>query len=169
MALNFRRSIKVAPGVRISLSKKGLGLSAGARGARISQSATGRTTLSTGIPGSGISYRKTLKSKKRNGSNPKNPSSPLVNQMNDLQITKPAVEREIVLEPKKPRKFWTGFWVLTAIGSFGAIFDTPTANGPSRLSSINFALFTLLIVGYRIYRHKNPRMRQVVRILDENS
>jgi hypothetical protein len=43
------------------LSKNGLGVSAGIRGARASLGATGRKTLSAGIPGSGLSYRKTLR------------------------------------------------------------------------------------------------------------
>jgi hypothetical protein len=42
------------------VSKKGLGLSAGPKGLKTSISAQGRITGSAGIPGSGISYRKTL-------------------------------------------------------------------------------------------------------------
>ena len=169
MGLNFRRSIKVAPGVRINLSKKGVGVSAGVRGARISHSATGRTTASAGIPGSGISYRKTIKSKSRTRANSDTSNNVAGYPVNDLQLSKPAVEHEIVLEPRMPKKFWTGFWVMAAFGSVGAIFETPTPESASRLSSINFALFTVAILAYRLYRHRNPRMRQVVRILDENS
>lgn len=64
MAWNFRRSKKIFPGVRINLSKTGIGFSAGARGARVSRSAKGRITGSVGIPGTGLSYRETLNSKK---------------------------------------------------------------------------------------------------------
>lgn len=65
MAWNFRRSKKIFPGVRINLSKTGIGFSAGVRGARISRSPKGRVTGSVGIPGSGLSYRETLNSRKK--------------------------------------------------------------------------------------------------------
>jgi hypothetical protein len=168
MGLNFRRSIKVAPGVRISLSKKGVGVSAGIRGARISKSATGRTTVSAGIPGSGLSYRKTIKNKSKKDLGLNRPNNANVNHMNDLQHASPAVEREIVLEPRTPKKFWTGFWFVSALGSIGVDFEKTTPNGPSRLSSIIFSLFPIGILLYRIFRHKNPRMRKVVRIMDGN-
>ena len=56
----FRKRIKLAPGLSLNVSKKGLGLSAGPKGLKTSISAQGRITGSAGIPGSGISYRKTL-------------------------------------------------------------------------------------------------------------
>jgi len=56
----FRKRVKLVPGLSLSVSKKGLGLSAGPKGLKASVSAQGRITGSAGIPGSGISYRKTL-------------------------------------------------------------------------------------------------------------
>ena len=56
----FRKRVKLAPGLSLNVSKKGLGLSAGPKGLKGSVSAQGRITGSAGIPGSGISYRKTL-------------------------------------------------------------------------------------------------------------
>jgi hypothetical protein len=56
----FRKRVKLAPGFSLNVSKKGLGLSAGPKGLKTSISAQGRITGSAGIPGSGISYRKTL-------------------------------------------------------------------------------------------------------------
>lgn len=60
MALYFRRSMKIAPGVRLNFSKRGVGVSVGVRGAHVSRSATGKTTVSAGIPGTGISARETV-------------------------------------------------------------------------------------------------------------
>lgn len=57
MALRFRRSIKLAPGLRLNLSKSGLGLSAGIRGLRVGLDPRGRTYTSAGIPGTGLSMR----------------------------------------------------------------------------------------------------------------
>ena len=57
MPLRFRRSLKIAPGLRATVSKTGFGVSAGERGARVTAFAQlrGRRTTSVGIPGSGIS------------------------------------------------------------------------------------------------------------------
>src|SRR5215211_2229378 len=56
MALRMRKSIKIAPGVRLTASKSGLGLSAGTRGARYSVHSSGRRTASVGVPGTGVGY-----------------------------------------------------------------------------------------------------------------
>ncbi|MHA3059661.1 DUF4236 domain-containing protein [Acinetobacter sp. ANC 4636] len=56
MGFNFRKSIKIAPGVKLNISKRGVSsVSVGTKGARVSVSKKGtRTTV--GIPGSGLSY-----------------------------------------------------------------------------------------------------------------
>jgi Flp pilus assembly protein TadB len=64
MAFRFRKSKSIFPGVRINLTPKGFGISAGTKGMRVSRSATGQSSLSAGIPGSGISYRKRIKKEK---------------------------------------------------------------------------------------------------------
>lgn len=61
MGFRFRKSIKIAPGVRLNLGKKSIGISAGVKGARVSVNSSGRVTKSVGIPGTGISYVKTSK------------------------------------------------------------------------------------------------------------
>lgn len=58
MGLRYRKSFKIAPGVRVNLSKKGVGMSVGTKGARYSVSSTGRRTTTIGIPGTGLSYSK---------------------------------------------------------------------------------------------------------------
>lgn len=61
MGFRFRKSIKIAPGVRLNFGKKSVGISAGVKGARVSVNSSGRVTKSVGIPGTGISYVKTSK------------------------------------------------------------------------------------------------------------
>lgn len=56
MGLRFRKSIKVAPGVKLNIGKKSVGMSVGGKGARVSASTSGRKTTTVGIPGSGVSY-----------------------------------------------------------------------------------------------------------------
>ncbi|GAA1867044.1 hypothetical protein GCM10009736_38140 [Actinomadura bangladeshensis] len=45
---------------RINLSKKGVGHSVGARGARYTRSADGRRQITFRIPGTGLSWRRSL-------------------------------------------------------------------------------------------------------------
>jgi hypothetical protein len=55
MGFNFRRSIRLAPGLRINFGKRGTSVSLGGRGVTTNINKKGyRTTLS--IPGTGASY-----------------------------------------------------------------------------------------------------------------
>lgn len=67
MGLNFRKSIKIAPGIRVNISKKGLSsVSVGGKGARVNVSKKGtRTTV--GIPGTGLTYTTNTSYKKSKG------------------------------------------------------------------------------------------------------
>jgi hypothetical protein len=54
MAFRFHRSVRLGPLLRLNVSKSGLGLSLGVRGARVSINGAGvRTTV--GAPGTGLS------------------------------------------------------------------------------------------------------------------
>lgn len=56
MGLRFRKSFKIAPGVRVNVGKKSVGISAGVKGARVSVNSNGRVTKTVGLPGTGVSY-----------------------------------------------------------------------------------------------------------------
>ena len=58
MGMRFRRSIGLGPGVRLNLSKTGIGISAGVKGARYSVHSSGRETTSARLPGTGVYYMK---------------------------------------------------------------------------------------------------------------
>lgn len=62
MGFRARRSIKIVPGVRLNISAKSIGVSAGVKGARISVNSSGRVTRTVGIPGTGISHVSTVSS-----------------------------------------------------------------------------------------------------------
>ena len=72
MSWIFRKSKRIIPGVRLNISKKGLGISAGVNGARVSINSKGQKTTSVGIPGSGLSYRKRISSKSKSRTSKKN-------------------------------------------------------------------------------------------------
>ena len=61
MGFSFRKSKKIAPGLRVTVSKGGVSLSAGNKLGGISKSTSGRTTTRVSIPGTGISWRKSKK------------------------------------------------------------------------------------------------------------
>lgn len=65
MSFRFRRSVKLGKGVRLNVTKKGLGVSFGTKGLRRSYHSSGRRTSTIGIPGTGLSYVKTGKGKRR--------------------------------------------------------------------------------------------------------
>ena len=56
MGFRFRKSFRVLPGVRLNLSKTGVGASFGFKGFRITKRADGKTQKTFTLPGTGISY-----------------------------------------------------------------------------------------------------------------
>ncbi|HCJ0348573.1 Uncharacterised protein [Acinetobacter baumannii] len=67
MGFNFRKSIKIIPGVKLNITQKGVSsLSVGKNGARVSVGKKGvRTTV--GLPGTGLSYTTNTSYKKSKG------------------------------------------------------------------------------------------------------
>ncbi|WP_439861790.1 DUF4236 domain-containing protein [Pseudomonas sp. MBLB4136] len=59
MAFRFQRRIKIAPGLRLNISKGGVSVSAGPRGASVTAGKRG-LFASVGLPGTGLSYRQRL-------------------------------------------------------------------------------------------------------------
>jgi hypothetical protein len=57
MGFRFRHSIRIAPGLRVNVGKRGVSLSAGVRGASVTFGPRG-TYTNVSIPGTGLSYRK---------------------------------------------------------------------------------------------------------------
>lgn len=68
MGFRFRKSIKIAPGLKLNLGTRGASLSVGGRGGRLTFGSSGvRATV--GIPGTGISYTEKIGGSSRNRSN----------------------------------------------------------------------------------------------------
>ncbi|MBE6826357.1 MAG: DUF4236 domain-containing protein [Ruminococcus sp.] len=76
MGLNFRKSFKIAPGVRLNVGKKGGSVSFGGKGAKFTVNSKGRRTTTVKVPGTGLSYSTSSGgSKKRNTSSTKKRST----------------------------------------------------------------------------------------------
>lgn len=56
MGFRFRKSFKVAPGVKFNLNKKSVGVTFGGKGAHYTVNSSGKKTTSVGIPGTGVYY-----------------------------------------------------------------------------------------------------------------
>jgi hypothetical protein len=65
MAIRFRKSMKIMPGVRVSLSKSGVSGSLGTNGARVSVNSKGQVRGTAGISGTGLSSTTMLNSKSK--------------------------------------------------------------------------------------------------------
>jgi hypothetical protein len=57
--MRFRKSFKIAPGVRVTASNRGISTSIGGKGLRVTKRADGRVSTIVGIPGSGLSHTTT--------------------------------------------------------------------------------------------------------------
>ena len=68
MGFRFRRSFKIAPGLKVNFNKNSVGLTAGTRGAHYTINSKGKKTKSVGIPGTGLSYTETTGGTKRTNS-----------------------------------------------------------------------------------------------------
>jgi hypothetical protein len=62
MGFRFRKSFKIAPGVKLNVGKKSMGVSVGGKGFRTSINTSGRRTTTVGVPGTGLSYTSTSSS-----------------------------------------------------------------------------------------------------------
>ena len=65
MAIRFRKSIKLMPGVRVSLSKSGISGSLGTNGARVSVNSKGQVRGTAGLNGTGLSSTTMLNGKSK--------------------------------------------------------------------------------------------------------
>lgn len=129
MGLNFRRSMKIMPGVRLNFSKNGIGASFGTRGARYSISPTGRRTISTGIPGTGISYREQVNSTAKKS------------RRRSARYLTPYATRE-EFSQTKPHRILAFILIMVALASFGNA--GPSWNTDKRI----FALQVLFGLGF---------------------
>jgi tetratricopeptide (TPR) repeat protein len=150
----FRRSIKIAPGLKVNLTKKGVGLTAGVRGAHYSVHSSGRRTATVGIPGSGLYYqdRTSGHSTKAHPSGP-HPASGATHPLQPSTRIDPA---QVIPKPglfaSGPEKAYHS-GVLAYLGSNHeaalADFERVTAADPSAASAHLFAGSLCNALGYR--------------------
>lgn len=95
MGLRFRKSMKIAPGVKLNLNKKSAGMTLGGKGINYTVNTKGTRTSSIGLPGTGVYYTdikhseitNTNNSKKSNYSAKSFSSTESINDISNTQTT----------------------------------------------------------------------------------
>ena len=100
MGFRVYKSVKLGKGVRLNLSKTGVGISAGVPGARYSIHSSGRTVRTVGVPGTGVYYRKDTYSKSSRASASRAAPAPAA--------VAPTYPKAGVLAPKAEKVFVQG-------------------------------------------------------------
>lgn len=141
MGFRFRKSFKIAPGIRLNLNKKSVGLRIGGKGAGVSFNSKGRVTKTVGVPGTGLYYTDTSKI---GGSGQKKATKNSTKKSTAPQYTAPVGQNtQFSASPspqpssqKPDKKFWiivgaivvvsvVGFMIFTAV--FADNIDTASA------------------------------------------
>lgn len=114
MGFRFRKSVKIAPGVRLNFGKKSTSVSLGGKGARFTINNKGKKTASFGIPGTGLYYTESV------GGTKKRKDKSNMAAMKTKNVKAPKEDK-----PKKPitKKWW--FWTIL----IGIVFSILTGGG----------------------------------------
>lgn len=169
MGLRFRKSVKIAPGVRLNIGKKSVGISAGVKGYRKSINSSGRVTTSIGTPVAGVSYVKTenLKSKKKKAAS--NRASSTATVANSSVVTPASVSSKVhkaAVQPKEKLPKTTAvlqerpdasFVVFGVVALAGAVFLFASSHVIFSVVAALFGVFCLYSF-IHIKRHpEDPR------------
>ncbi len=73
MGLRFRKSIKIAPGVKLNIGSKSVGVSLGGKFAGISLNSRTGAQVRASAPGTGLSYTKKIGGKKKSSASGRKP------------------------------------------------------------------------------------------------
>ncbi len=156
MSWNLRRSRKIAPGIRLNLSKKGLGISVGPKHSKISISPGKRVTTNIGIPGTGLRYTNVINTKKRSVRTQRMDDNAYVAGSESFNTSK-------VLKRKGSIPAWGVVWALSSLGFFIEVFSSTNPFGDSNFPTPNTAqtrLTSLLgtafwgFISYRSFRKR---------------
>jgi tetratricopeptide (TPR) repeat protein len=139
MSLRFRQSLKILPGLKLIISKRGLGLNLGVRGAHVTVNTQGQVTRSIGIPGTGLSdvKRTSLRKRKRGTSKEYEEVKEYENQ-----IPKPQPKNTPSIFASKNEKLF--FEALTAheIFLYKNLFSIPELELVSKSIAVQLAIQT---------------------------
>ena len=124
MGLRFRKSVKIAPGVRLNFGKKSASVSLGGKGARLTINNKGKKTASVGIPGTGLYYTESIGGTKKRKEHRNMAAKKTGNVEKSKKTNVPKEDK-----PKTPitKKWW--FWAI-AVCLVGSIISGPGEDPP---------------------------------------
>lgn len=137
MAVQVRKSIQLMPGVRMNISKSGVGYSVGGKGYRVTHAANGRITRTISIPGTGIRDVTTIRPATRRTRPAAQPSA---------RVTAAATQPRPVAPPRP------GLFAAAWEKHLFRAVHTPTETGLAEVA--------------RHYGHKHPDARVLAAALD---
>lgn len=111
MGLRFRKSIKIAPGLKINLNKNSISATVGTKGARYTINSKGKKTATVGVPGTGMSYTAS------SGSSVKHSIANNINQSRDSKCNDGGSEASKKKKGKGCLTVFIVIFILAAIGS----------------------------------------------------
>lgn len=160
MGMYFRRSLKIASGLRLNFSNRGIGVSAGIPGFRLSRSATGKKTLSAGVPGTGIRYRKSLNSRAQS-------ARTQTAGLDGYASAEPHTDSTpgYTAEKRPARRGWVKFarswlWVAVVSGILASFHNGANAGSPDGSAAPQLAQAAVsLAIGVILWFTRHPRAR----------
>ena len=156
MAVRFRRSIKIAGGLRLNINKNSLGLSVGPRGARVSVNTRGRVTTSAGIPGTGLAYVKTGNT---GGTSTDMPNKPTTTST----IGQSTILRNI--NSLTPREGGLGYWSRWSVIGVLSFFVCALIAKAVSLAALIFPAVCFLFAGISITSPKRAVKRRAAKFI----
>ena len=139
MSLRFRQSLKILPGLKLIVSKRGLGLNLGVRGAHVTVNTQGQFTRSVGIPGTGISDVKRTSLRKRRKESSKGLEE---NKEYENQILKPQPKNAPSIFASKNERLFFDALIAHEISSYQKLFSNPELELVSKSIAIQLAIQT---------------------------
>lgn len=118
MGIRFRKQVKIAPGVKLNIGKKSVGVSVGGKVAGVSYNTKTGARARVTAYGTGLSYSKKLGGGAKGGKVDENSSADLAT----LKAIQKAGKKPIMLRPW----FWALGALFVASGIFGATESLPT-------------------------------------------
>ena len=132
MAIRFRKSIKIAPGVKLNLNKKSAGVTVGGKGVHYTVNTSGTRTASAGIPGTGLYVTDVSSSKSKKKKHPTASHNTAKHTSSEKTAAAPetVISKENNTNSKAPLIILRIIFAIVAIvGSFIFTYGAPIIGG----------------------------------------
>jgi hypothetical protein len=154
--MRFRKSIKIAPGIKLNLSKSGVSTTIGKKGLSVNVGERG-TYLNTGIPGTGVYNRQRLDG--AGGSDTETDEQYL--KGDKIEEGDPPAPKEPIDIPKAKKKRRNRFITASVLLVFSIITFPTILGGIAFLVGALFFLLAGLVINGDIYQAEHPSPKAV--------